>query len=97
MSEACRAGLRLNDETRRKVRARMRSIRGHVDGIARMLDDDTSYCVDVLKQLKAVTGALDKVGALVLHSHLHDHVVTAAQRGDVEQIVSELMEVLKYR
>ena len=63
----------------------------------RMLEDESTYCVDALKQIKAVTGALDKVGALVLQSHLKDHVVTAAQRGDVDQIVAELMEVLKYR
>jgi DNA-binding FrmR family transcriptional regulator len=34
---------------------------------------------------------------MVLQSHLRDHVVTAAQRGDVDEIVAELMEVLKYR
>ena len=62
-----------------------------------MLDDDAIYCVDILKQIKAVNGALDKVGELVLKSHLKDHVVTAHERGDVGDIVEELMEVLKYR
>jgi DNA-binding FrmR family transcriptional regulator len=62
-----------------------------------MLDDETVYCVDALKQIKAVNGALDKVGTLVLRSHLRDHVVNAQERGDVDEIVEELMEVLKYR
>jgi DNA-binding FrmR family transcriptional regulator len=62
-----------------------------------MLEDESVYCVDALKQIKAVQGALDKVGTLVLRSHLKDHVVTAAARGDTDQIVAELMEVLKYR
>ena len=62
-----------------------------------MLEDDSIYCVDILKQIKAVDGALDKVGELVLKSHLRDHVVTAHERGDVGEIVEELMEVLKYR
>ena len=62
-----------------------------------MLDDDAIYCVDILKQIKAVNGALDKVGELVLKSHLKNHVVTAHERGDVGDIVEELMEVLKYR
>lgn len=62
-----------------------------------MLEDDSVYCVDILKQVKAVNGALDKVGNMVLKSHLKDHVVTAHQRGDVSDIVEELMEVLKYR
>ena len=55
------------------------------------------YCVDVLKQLKAVEGALDRVGEMVLRAHLRDHVATAHERGDVEEIVEELMEALKYR
>ena len=49
------------------------------------------------KTIKAIDGAMDKVGDLVLKSHLKDHVVTAQKRGDVIKIVDELMEVLKYR
>jgi DNA-binding FrmR family transcriptional regulator len=90
-------GLRLDPSTREDARRRLLSIKGHVEGILRMLEDETVYCVDALKQIKAVNGALDKVGALVLRSHLRDHVVTARQRGDTEEIVQELMEVLKYR
>ena len=62
-----------------------------------MLENENIYCVDVLKQIKAVDGALDKVGALVLRSHLKDHVVTAHERGDYGRIIDELMDVLKYR
>ena len=89
--------LHLERSTREEAGRRLRSIRGHVDGILRMLENDTVYCVDVLKQVKAVDGALQKVGNLVLRSHLHDHVVTAAERGDADTIVEELMEILKYR
>ena len=60
----------------------------------RMLDDPDVYCVDVLKQVKAVQGALSKVSDKVLRSHIRDHVATAAQRGDTEHIVEELMEAL---
>jgi len=89
--------LHLDAGTREDARRRLLSIRGHVEGVLRMLEDDSVYCVDALKQIKAISGALDKVAALVLRSHLHDHVVTAQERGDVEVIVDELMEVLKYR
>jgi len=89
--------LHLDDDVRQDARRRLLSVRGHVEGILRMLEDDSVYCVDVLKQIKAVDGALDKVGDLVLKAHLRDHVVTAARRGDEDAIVAELMEVLKYR
>ena len=62
-----------------------------------MLEDPNVYCVDVLKQVKAVQGALSKVNDQVLRSHIRDHVVTAAERGDAEAIVEELMEALKYQ
>ncbi len=90
-------GLHLDAGTRDNARRRLLSVRGHVEGILRMLEDDSVYCVDILKQIKAVDGALDKIGDLVLRSHLKDHVVTAHERGDVGDIVEELMEVLKYR
>ena len=93
----CGGGLRLDPAVREEVRRRLLSVRGHVEGILRMLEDDKVYCVDVLKQMKAVDGALDKAGSLVLQSHLKRHVVTARERGDDDKIVEELMELLKYR
>jgi DNA-binding FrmR family transcriptional regulator len=89
--------MHLDPGTREDARRRLLSVRGHVEGILRMLEDESIYCVDILKQIKAVDGALDKIGDLVLKSHLKDHVVTAHERGDVGEIVEELMEVLKYR
>ena len=95
--KCCANGLRLEPGVREDARRRLLSVRGHVEGILRMLEDDTVYCVDVLKQVKAVDGALAKVGNLVLQSHLRNHVVTAHERGDEDRIVEELLELLKYR
>jgi CsoR family transcriptional regulator, copper-sensing transcriptional repressor len=97
MSASNHEELHLATGTRQDARQRLLSIRGHVEGLLRMLEDESIYCVDILKQVKAVNGALDKVGDVVLRSHLRDHVVTAAARGDTGTIVEELMEVLKYR
>lgn len=95
-ADACH-GLKLDPGAREDARRRLLSIKGHVEGILRMLDDDSVYCVDVLKQVSAVEGGLAKVGNVVLRSHLKIHVATAAARGDTDDIVEELMEVLKYR
>jgi len=89
--------LRLDPAVREDARRRLLSVRGHVEGVLRMLEDESVYCVDVLKQIKAIDGALAKIGDGVLRSHLRSHVVSAQQRGDVPEIVDELMEVLKYR
>ena len=90
-------GMHLDPEVRENALKRMKSVRGHLEGIVRMLENDSTYCVDVLKQIKAVEGALDRIGDMVLQSHLKHHVVTAHERGDTDTMVAELMEVLKYR
>ena len=97
MSAAVANCLHLDDATRQDALLRLKSAKGHLEGVLRMLEDPDVYCVDVLKQVKAVQGALSKVNSSVLRSHIRDHVATAAQRGDTEEIVDELMEALKYR
>lgn len=88
--------LHLDPQVRKDAQNRLLSAKGHLEGVLKMLDGEP-YCVDVLKQLKAVQGALDKVSDIVLQSHLKHHVASATQRGDTERLVAELMEVLKYR
>ena len=73
-------GLHVAPAIREDARRRLLSIKGHVEGILRMLDDKSVYCVDILKQIRAIDGALDKVGDLVLRNHLRDHVVNAHER-----------------
>lgn len=89
--------LHLDPTTRADAALRLKSVRGHVEGVQRMLDNEGVYCVDVLKQLSAIQGAIRKVSEAVLRSHIRDHVATASERGDLEQKVDELMEALKYR
>src|SRR5690606_42166135 len=45
--------LHLDPQTRQDAALRFKSVRGHVDGVLRMLEDEGVYCVDVLKQLSA--------------------------------------------
>jgi CsoR family transcriptional regulator, copper-sensing transcriptional repressor len=92
--DAC---LHLDPETRANAALRLKSVRGHVEGVQRMLEDEGVYCVDVLKQVSAIQGALRKISDSVLRAHMRDHVATAAIRGDTEWLVEELMEALKYR
>lgn len=85
-------------ETAREVVTRRLAIaKGHLESILQALQKHDVYCVDVLKQIKAVEGALQKAGQITLESHLHAHVATAAERGDTEKIVAELMDALRYR
>ena len=90
-------GLHADPAVLAEARKRLRTVQGHVAGLMRMLEDERTYCVDALKQLKAVRGALDRISEIVLRGHLEHHVATAQARGDTREIVEELMDVLKYR
>jgi DNA-binding FrmR family transcriptional regulator len=69
---------------------RLRTARGHLDGVIRMVDEDR-YCIDVLHQLSAVQGALDRVRREVLEAHLRGCVPEAVAEGRMDDIVDELL------
>jgi DNA-binding FrmR family transcriptional regulator len=87
----------LDPQAKQKILARLRSIEGHLGGIIRMVEED-AYCIDVLKQTKAVQSALNKVNAMLLERHLN-HCVTTAIRSDDprerERVIGELIEVFE--
>ena len=89
--------LHLDPATRSSVVFRLKSVQGHVGALSRMVENEHTYCTDVLQQLRAVQGALGKINTMVLRSHVKDYVSTAVLRGDVAHTVDELIEALKYR
>ncbi|GGR21124.1 hypothetical protein GCM10008957_36740 [Deinococcus ruber] len=84
------------EDSRKRAARRLKIARGHLDSIVTMLDNPAVYCVDVLRQIKAVQGALSGAGEVVLRGHLEAHVTTAHERGDSIELIEELMEALKY-
>ena len=75
----------------------LRSVEGHIRGIERMVDED-AYCMDILKQVKAVQQARERVSALTLENHLNTCVTTAIRSDDDEEkqkVVTEIMDVFK--
>ena len=76
---------------------RLKSIEGHVGGIARMVESD-EYCIDIVNQILAVQRALDKVNSLVLDRHLHTCATTAIRGDDPderERVIEEILNVFK--
>lgn len=82
-----------NDNTLR----RLKTIEGHMRGIIRMVEDD-AYCIDVIRQIQAVEGALNKVSAQILENHLNSCVITAI-RGENpkerERVLKEITDVFE--
>lgn len=86
----------LSSERKADVVNRLKSARGHLDGIIKMVEDDT-YCVEVIKQVAAVRGALDRVNRLELQNHLEHCVVDQIKGGKSAAAVTELMDILTLR
>ena len=87
----------MSQELREDAIQRMRSAKGHLEGVLRMLEDPGAHSRDVLKQLSAVQGALGKINMLLLSLHVHEQVTTAVRRGNAEGALENVMEALKYR
>ena len=83
------------DDYTKTVTNRLKTARGHLDGIIRMVEDD-QWCPDIMKQLAAVQGTLESTSREVFRHHLETHVADAVTTGRGAEIIDELMETLKY-
>ena len=67
---------------------------GQVRGIARMIERE-EYCVDILQQTSALRAAVDALSILVLEDHVQGCVRTAAERGEADAYVDEVIDVVR--
>ena len=82
-----------NSESKEDLNRRLKKIEGQVKGIQRMVTED-KYCVDVLIQVAAVRAALNRVGTIVFEHHSRGCMRNAAENGDQEAAIEELIGVL---
>jgi DNA-binding FrmR family transcriptional regulator len=80
-------------EAQRRIINRLSRIEGHVRGIKTMVQEDRP-CPDVLIQIAAIRGALDRVARAILDEHLSACVVRAAEDGNIEAELEELKAAL---
>lgn len=85
----------MKDEHKRSALNRLKTVRGHLDGVIGMVDEER-YCPDIMKQVSALQGSLEKVNRVLLQNHVETCVMHAVDEGRSEQVVDELMETLRY-
>lgn len=74
---------------------RLKTIEGHLKGVIKMVEDGV-YCIDVIRQINAVQGALNKVSEGILRDHLNSCVTTAIRGDDLserQRVLEEIAEV----
>jgi len=80
---------------REEALKRLRTIEGHIRGVARMVEEQ-AYCIDILHQTLAVQRAIDKFNQDLLEGHLQTCVTKALQgksKPDRERVIRELLDV----
>ncbi|HEY9629568.1 MAG TPA: metal-sensitive transcriptional regulator [Coleofasciculaceae cyanobacterium] len=82
-----------SDESLRRIVNRLSRIEGHIRGIKAMVQESRP-CPDVLVQIAAVRGAIDRVSRIILDEHLTECVARAAKEGNIEAEIEELKAAL---
>jgi len=77
-----------------QVSQALKTARGQIDGILRMVDEDR-YCVDISNQLLASIALLKKTNKTVLEAHLQSCVHESFATGtDVDQKIGEILQLI---
>ncbi|NIR45042.1 MAG: metal-sensitive transcriptional regulator [Gemmatimonadetes bacterium] len=83
------------ESTRHDLLTRLARVRGQVEGIQRMVEDDR-YCPDILQQFAAVYSALRGAERELLANHLERCATRAIQEGGeaAAQVRREIVDLL---
>lgn len=73
---------------------RLKKVEGQVRGLQKMIEE-RRYCMDIVSQIRAVTGALRKVELGVLETHLHHCVHNALATHDSRDAEIKIREILQ--
>lgn len=82
-----------SESEKKQLCLRLKRIEGQVRGIQRMVEDD-EQCIDILRQISSISGALHGLWTSVVSNHLKVCIKNSLQHKD-ETLVDELVEHLK--
>lgn len=87
-------GIPRDQSVEHKIIHRLKIARGHLDTVISMVEKG-DYCIDVIHQSQAVQKALEETDTVLLENHLRTCVSDAIKRGDEQEVISEVLEVVK--
>lgn len=79
---------------RKKVEPLLRTARGQLDGVLKMIEDGR-YCMEIAAQLQAVESLVHKAQREVLRAHLSGCVQEAFDTGDEQAREHKIDEIIK--
>lgn len=78
---------------KKKALQSLKTARGQIDGIIKMIDDER-YCIDISNQLFAASSLLKKANLEILKQHMNHCVLEAANQGDGTEKINEIILIL---
>ena len=81
-------------ESKGKLLARIRRIRGQVEAIEHALGADEE-CGDILQLIAAARGAMNGLMNEVVEGHIRHHVLSAKATADERQGADELIDIVR--
>ena len=76
-----------------KALALLKTARGQIDGVLRMVEDDR-YCIDVSKQVLASIALLKKANMVILRQHMDTCVKDAIRTNKGTEKIDEITMIL---
>ena len=76
-----------------KVSRLLKTARGQIDGILRMIEEDR-YCLDISNQIMAAESILGRANKEVLRAHMEGCVRDAFNNGTENEKIDEIIELL---
>ncbi len=83
----------LFQEDKKQVLNLLKTARGQIEGIIRMVEDDR-YCVDISKQILSMQALLKKANLKIIDQHIRHCVQEAFTKGNGEEKMNEVMELI---
>lgn len=87
------------EEKRKSVVNRLKTVKGHISGIERMVEEGKS-CDEILLQVLAVKSSMHKIGLMIMENHAMDCLLTPDAEGNMdkdkmEQIIKTIINFSK--
>lgn len=78
-----------------KAQMKLKTVKGQIDGIIRMIDDDR-YCVDISTQILSAIALLKKANIDILNSHIRTCVKDAILESEIqgENKIEEIITII---
>ena len=76
-----------------KINRLLKTARGQIDGMLRMVEEDR-YCIDLSNQLLATEAVLRTANREVLRAHMDGCIREALESGNADEKLDEVMKII---